>query len=917
MGIFSGKKKTYRDLSYARVIDDEYMPNVIGQAITTYVLDENNTASLADLMLEYGWSATNYKWNAARRWAEKAGRYSYGVPKTSILNESQFTGAESLDEVLQTLTGQANLNYVYSKFGSVNFRHAMWQLLVSNYSYNATLNTLDLLTSQLGTTVYLFDAKTYITSETKAQINAFSLEHWGFPPTGGATYERTTNYSRTDTKDGVSTTGGNYTRVYYTFQLTNGTRILVHQDKTVKTTVSTPDGNGGYTDQVTTNTTGSDTENIVWNGQTVPLNIESQRITVNSETSGTTTVGPTTVIETDSNTGVITRKDTTIVTTTRTQNITGSMVAYIDMGFGSYDFVPDGNIDTGTVLDDNDSGDYDPNAVLDPSGESTTSDGDYFQVLYSYLTGSTTHYGYFTYLYGSGSYPALDGDPSTTVTDFGLGFPRMYFRTDGNRLDDASYVDTANYKTSIKLGNKLGLDWLDAMEEVYKSVSALDKVRDIMLLQCIPANTTNQLELKYLHMYFTTLYGIRPAITVDDYESYTQVNDDVTKYTELPDTDYTGFNVKNGALLKMSDNQKDISNQFEAIGLATQTGSIGAVGTYTMGYKSGSKPGVYHMYVSSNSSETRYLKLDTTYHYYQYQVAANQYIEIRVFELDHSVMVGGGSVVKSGTDEYLMIPLDYAFRKEFGTHEGETLYARATHFLICTEYTVKTKWYQTGLFQAVTIVVAVAISWWTGGAGLTLIGAVTAVATAVGASIIFSILAKTVFSKLGGVFAIVATVVALAVAVYTGYLYFSATTGPFSITAQQMMQVSNVAFKAGQSAQEGALKKEIAKIASLEDEIKQKQEELETAQKELQNPGNDINDTIFLGAIQGYSYLGETPNEYFSRTLNTNIGVEALNLPELYLTQSLALPSDVSISNQIQQNGDRPFELNNDLNDSL
>lgn len=917
MGIFSGKKRTYRDLSYARVIDDEYMPNVIGQAITTYVLDENNTSSLADLMLEYGWSATNYKWNAARRWAEKAGRYSYGVPKTSILNESQFTGSESLDEVLQALTGQSNLSYVYSKFGAINFRHSMWQLLVSNYSYNATLNTLDILTNQLGTTVYLYDAKTYLTSDTQLQINNSSLEHWGFPPTGGATFDRTTNYSRADTLDGTSTTGSNYTRVYYTFQLTNGTRTLVHQVKTVKTTVSTPDGNGGYTDVVTTTNDESDSENIVWNGQTIPLNIESQSITVNSETSGTTTVGPTTTIETDSTTGVITRKDTTIVTTTRTQDVTGSMVAYVDMGFGNYDFVPDDNIDTGTVLDDNDSGDYDPNAVLDPSGESTTADGDYFQVLYSYVTGSTTHYGYFTYLYGSGSYPALDGDPSTTVTDFGLGFPRMYFRTNGDRLDDDRFVDTANYKTSIKLGNKLGLDWLDAMDEVYKSVSALSKVRDILLLQCIPANTTNQLELKYLHMYFTTLHGIRPVMTDDDYDDYTQVSDDVPKYVELPDTDYTGFNVKNGALLKMSDNQKDISNQFEAIGLATQTGSIGAVGTYAMGYKSGYKPAVYHLYSSGNNPETRYLKIATTYHYYQYQVSETQYIEIRVFGLNHTVVVGGGNVTKSGTDEYLMIPLDYAFRKEFGTHEGETLYARATHFLICTEYTVKTKWYQTGLFQAVTIVVAVAISWWTGGAGLTLIGAVTAVASAVGAAIIFSILSKTVFSKLGGVFAIVATVVALAVAVYTGYLYFSGTTGPFSITAQQMMQVSNVAFKAGQSAQEGALQKEIAKLASLEDEIKQKQEELETAQKELQNPGNDIRDETFLGAIQGYSYLGETPDEYFARTLNTNIGVEALNLPELYLTQSLALPSDVSINNQIQQNMDRPFELKNELNDSL
>lgn len=82
MGIFSGKKKTYRDFSYARLIEDDYLPDVIGQAITTYVLSKDNTESLTDLMLEYGCSANNYKWNNAYRWAAKPGKYSYGAKVT-------------------------------------------------------------------------------------------------------------------------------------------------------------------------------------------------------------------------------------------------------------------------------------------------------------------------------------------------------------------------------------------------------------------------------------------------------------------------------------------------------------------------------------------------------------------------------------------------------------------------------------------------------------------------------------------------------------------------------------------------------------------------------------------------------------------------------------------------------------------
>ena len=159
MGLFGSKKKTYRDLSYSRLIEDDYLPDVIGQAITTYVLDEDNTSSLADLMIEYGWKSNAVKWNAAYRWANKPGKYAYGVPSASIVNQTDFTGAASLNEVLESLTGQTNLNYIYSKFGSINMRHAMWQLLINQYSYNPTTNQLNGLNASLGATAYLYSAK--------------------------------------------------------------------------------------------------------------------------------------------------------------------------------------------------------------------------------------------------------------------------------------------------------------------------------------------------------------------------------------------------------------------------------------------------------------------------------------------------------------------------------------------------------------------------------------------------------------------------------------------------------------------------------------------------------------------------------------------------------------------------------------
>lgn len=903
MGLFGGKKKTYRDFSYTRLIDDEYLPDVIGQAITTYVLDDENTKSLADLMIEYGWKSNNVKWNAAWRWANKPGKYYYGNPTSSLVTQSDFTDAESLNDVLVSLTGRENLTYAYSKFGSINLRHAMWQLLITNYAYNATSNELVGLTAALGKAAYLHDAKNMLTVKTVREATNSVLAHWGYPPTGGATPSRSTNYSRPDTLDGTSTTDNNYVDVQYASKFTGVKRIATVTTTKVDTTVRTPNGSGGYTDVTTTNSNNATVNTTDWNGQTLPA---TGIITQTETETGTNTVNqsdpPTTTSTTNPTTGVITVVKTTVsrAITTRTVNI--DLLARLSMGFGQYDFIPDGIIDTETVLDDNDSGNYEPNAPLIPSGESEGTDADYFQVCFTYPISGGVSINYFTYQYGSGTYPDLDGITSTTVADFGKGYPRMYFRIDGNRLDEGSYVDKKPYDDSIRLGNKLDLPWLEVLTQIYDSLSSLSKIRDVFMLQCLPANTTDKLEQEYLFNYFRVLYGLRNPITYD---------------SDQPTDEYTTWFAHLGCTITAQDATSAVGNNMDAIGYRQIAGSIGAVGSTASGRGTGSRSVKINVNSSSGVISKEYEIHNVNYHYYRMQTSATSYEEVRVYQLNGFARVGGNNVTKSGGDESLMVPLDTAFRKMFSAHDRETLYARATHILICTEYTIKQKWYQTGVFKAVTIVVAVALSWWTGGASFTLIGAVTAAATAVGAMVVMSLLSKYVFSKLGGAFAIIAAIVAVAAAIYTGYLYFSATTGPFSVTAMQMMQVSNVAFTASQSAQQGVVGKELQRIATLEQEISDKQEALAVAQKELENPYNTIEDGVLLKAIQGYTQLGEQPGEYFSRTLNTNIGIETNNLVDMYFTQSLQLPSAVSINQLILQNTQRPFELLQAINDDL
>lgn len=892
MGLFSGKKKTYRDFSYSRLIEDDYLPDVMGQAVTTYVLDKDNTKSLADLMLEYGWSANNVKWDAAYRWAKKPGKYLYGVPEVSAVAVSDFTGAESLDEVLQSLTGQPNLDYVYSKFLPGNFRHGMWQRLVSTQGYSATTNILGTLTASLGTTCWLYNATNYLTAATVEAVDAPMLEHWGYSPTSGATFARTQDLSRSDTPDATSLTGSNYVRVEYTCSFAGVSRIHTEEVTTVTTTVRTPNEEGGYDDVTTEETSSTETDTTDWNGVTLPNDtITATDVLVSTDERDENDPDETSE-ETDPVTGVVTIVVTSVVRHITTRNVSISVVAFFNMTFGSFDYNPSSeDIDTETVLDDEDSGNYDPNAPLIPSGEDTDTDPDLFMVCYQWVSGATTHIGYFTYEYGSGSYPALDGIAGTQVADFGQHFPRLYFRADGTKLAQESKEDTEEYKTSKRLGNKLDMSWLQVSDQLYESMSSLDKIRDILMIQMVPANTENVIEQEYLYNYFKTLCLLRPEYTQD---LWTMVSSETPGSGTVPPSDLDTFELHQGCLIKSTDTKIDTYNNMSILGFATITGSIGSKGTATSGY---AEDGVIPVFINKNTYGTQ----TKTYHYYQYQISDTQYEEVRVYELDHSVRVGGKNVTRGHEHEYLMVPLDHAFRKLFSTHERETLYARAAQILICTEYTVKTKWYQTGIFKAVIVVIAVVLSWWTGGASMTLVGVLTAVATAVGTMIAFSLLTKYVFSRLGSWASILVTVVAVVAAIYSGYLYVSGTTGPFNVTAQTMMQVSNVAFQATDAAQKGQMIQVAKKLEALEQQIEAGADALEAAQDELNQGSNTINDWVLLQASQGFVNLGETPDQMIARTLNTNIGVIALQLPDMYLAQGLALPSDTEIMQMIQK----------------
>lgn len=905
MGLFS-KSTTYRDYSVTRVIDDAYMPDVIGQAITKYTLDKQNTKSLTDLMLEYGWKSNAVKWNAAFRYAQRPDKYAYGLPKTGFISDTTFTGAESLDSVLKTLTGATSINYLYSKFGSINFRHAMWQLLISNYNYSPTTNQLTTLTAQLGAPVYLSNAINYLTPSTQQMADPMSLEHWGISPQAGATPSRPANPQKEDTLDRVSDTNSNYVQVEYELAVTGAKQTTSVATTTVTTSVTPP---GGST---TTTSSSSDKTTVTnqYNGVTLPGTVTS--INKTSETISNNTVTGTPVTETKTAAdGTVTKTTTQVVTKNTVSTYNGGVVGNIRMAFGQYDWNPaTGAIDTTTVLDDRDSGNYNPNAVLKPSGESDVDSTDWFQVYFTWGTGAATRTSYFTYAYGSGNYPDLDGLSDTTVTDFGKHFPRIYFRLKGDKIIEDKYANTEEYKTSVKVARKLDMQWVELGNEVYNSLSSLGKIRDVCLFQAVPANTSNDIEIHYLFNFFNTFYNLRKPYTLSPGTVVAQVPQGAT--ATRPVTEYDNYNAHSGSLQKSEDGAITMAINTDAIGFKVVDGVIGGVGTFASSTGTGSKTVTYRVGYTNDQGQSQYSTYygvtPVFYHSYKHQISETQYEEIRVYALEFGAKVGGKYVWKSKTNENLMVPLDYAFRKMLSPKKAETLYARATHIYIGTEYTVKSKWYQTGLFKAVVIVVSVVLSWWTAGASMSLIAVVTAAATAIGAMVIMSLLSKYVFAKLGGWFAILAVIVAVVAIAYGGYLYLTNTVGPYSITAVQMIAASNVAFQAGQANVNAQIQRYQAQLSALADQQEAAKQKLSDAAELLEN-NNTITNGIFSSVTAGYIIMGETPLQTYARTLDTNVGISALNLASMYIQAGKSLPSSIEIIQQMMSNMYQASEL--------
>lgn len=536
-------------------------------------------------------------------------------------------------------------------------------------------------------------------------------------------------------------------------------------------------------------------------------------------------------------------------------------------------------------LDDSDTNNIQPDAITE-SVEPTLDGQDYYQANYTYTENGVSKEGIFIYLYGSGLNQRLDN--LFNVTDsYGQFIPRVYARMNGMKCNDESLEDTDKYKAMVGLGRKLGMNWSNWVDEVHKSVGSVGDVSQILMTHAVPANTEDPLVQEYLYEYFLDLYGRIP-------QKFANSNFSDLKLEML------SYGSKEGQSIVIKDEEYTQTVAFTSIGFMDIQGSIGKVGTVASGmrkeYVFSGRPGSVFRPMSS-----------IVHHFYRKQVSPNVYREVRVYGLACSEhVIGGYNTTASGDSANLMIPIDISLNHEFNNKQLEELYTKSMHIIINTVKVIKKKWYQTGIFQAIMIVIAIIISVVTVGAGAPLSAYIVAAAVAVAQAIAIGLvlqLAVKLLVNMGVDVGIVAAVAAVVAAVFGAYGAIK-DVAMAGVTAAQLLTIATQAFSMSAQGFALQLKETIKQYTSLFAELSAEQKALKQKYEELGVAG-DSTLLMFEPPLNIGVRIGEPVEDYYSRSVHvSNVGTAIYYILENNVSESLTLPTRETILNRIKERTD-------------
>ena len=466
----------------------------------------------------------------------------------------------------------------------------------------------------------------------------------------------------------------------------------------------------------------------------------------------------------------------------------------------------------------------------------------------------------------------LDKVFSTSYSVPGDYLPRLYFRW--NHISEGLDKNTVAYTNGKKLAKKIGINYDDVIEAVHKidedrTQADLDQIRSVFLTYALPADATDQVELKYLFKHFKDWHAVIGGYTTTEF-----LGDFNTNY-QLSDS--------NEHVLVIEDKRFKITIGMQGIWKRTVTGVFDSVGKY--GTLKGKM--LVEIYLEGGSSTVRTFP----WHVYRHQTNENTYEEYQVVGLETKYYVEGDHHSASGytsdvadAKDILYVPINYTLVQEFTLFEQEELMYKSMQIVANSLVVVKVKWYQRGGWSTLFKIAAIVAAFYGYSKGLSWVSGIAAgsitVAMAIEAlwfylkDLLFKYIAAYVFVKVAGEDLAMLTAIYLAA---KGYIQGGGLT---SVYATEMLQYSNSIF----TEINASIKREFASLRddynSFITEAKTEFKEISDELKKFENPNKNL--TAYL--------LNSTPTEFLNKTYIGNIGTKVFDVTRNYVDMSLRLP---------------------------
>lgn len=510
---------------------------------------------------------------------------------------------------------------------------------------------------------------------------------------------------------------------------------------------------------------------------------------------------------------------------------------------------------------------------------------------------------YFIYQAGLGTYPTLDTIKDSFIKDSAY-YPVVPLRVWNTDYTDPNNVSPNMFKTCKTLMNKLNLKYTMLGDKINENPD-VDDIDHAFFVLGISLNSQYESSMDYLHEFFKYLAQVSPS---DKVQYLTWYDENVDPETGAISSLSSKPPVNR---LSLKEDPYNISIAYQYSSLIVKTGSIGPKGTVTR--TSGAPASIQIVNQFNQSTE---MTADVTVITFRKQISATQYEEVEVCGLEHinyvykghSVNITGEASINDPDNEGFLIPLCVNVVEAQQIVQRTQMTFDCLHIVVNSYEVTKAKWYQTGIFQVVTIVIAVVIAVYSAGtlsagvaaaaAGATAAGTsvalavaiylATQVAIAIGIGLGMSLLAR----YLGPNIMFIAAVAMLAYGAISAYQSYGTTGNAGLPYANEVMGLVPAVSKGAQSELQRELQDVIKDMQKNQENYQKQMQDIEDAMDALGNPNPNIDIDGLMNAA--FFNLFEQPDEFFARTLNMNPGTVTLDSIGSYVDYALTLPTDLN-----------------------